>query len=239
LFFLNQKSCHLWDNVEKYCRAGQVTYDSTIQWMCIVCWLTKAKNTHSEYVIFIAFPLQQWLQECTSLLHSMYSTLPIVFDLYLCWLFVISGFRHAYCHSAKVIYCWTMEHRKQPVPQEIALASDIFDKFCSSSTLKGILGHHRQLCELLHIKPTFFPHFYPKLKVRFLSHHSVICMYRSRTRAWTQCVVSVVVVYWNYRQESELSQVIFSCRKYEREEGGFQYLWLGQVLKGWRFLWSQ
>ena len=60
--FFNQKSCHLWDNVEKCCRAGQATYDSAMQWMCIVCRITKAKNTHSEYVILTAFLLQQWLK---------------------------------------------------------------------------------------------------------------------------------------------------------------------------------
>jgi len=27
------------------------------------CWIPKATNTASEYVIFIAFPLQQWLHE--------------------------------------------------------------------------------------------------------------------------------------------------------------------------------
>jgi hypothetical protein len=200
--------------------------------MRIVCWITRAKNTHSEYVILTAFPLQWWLQECTSLLHSTYSTVPVLFDLNLCWLFVVSGFRHVYCHSAKVIYCWTMEQRKQPVPQEIALASDIFDKLFSSSTLKGILGHHRQLCELLHIKPTFFPHFYPKLKVRFLSRHSVISLSRNRICAWRQCVVSVLVVDWNYRQESELSRVILSCRKYRREEGGVSVSLAGASSKG-------
>ena len=26
-------------------------------------WIPKATNTHSEYVIFIAFPRQQWLRE--------------------------------------------------------------------------------------------------------------------------------------------------------------------------------
>jgi len=31
--------------------------------MRITCWLTKATNTHSEYVILIAFPLQQCLHE--------------------------------------------------------------------------------------------------------------------------------------------------------------------------------
>ena len=54
-----QKSCRLCDNVEKYCRAGQAT-DDNIRRMRIACWLPKATNTHSEYVILIALPLQQW-----------------------------------------------------------------------------------------------------------------------------------------------------------------------------------
>jgi hypothetical protein len=39
----------------------------TIWRMRIVCWITKATNTLSEYVILVSFPLQQWLQESTSL----------------------------------------------------------------------------------------------------------------------------------------------------------------------------
>jgi hypothetical protein len=35
-------------------------------------WITKAINTHSQYVIRITFPLQQWLQECPSLLRCTY-----------------------------------------------------------------------------------------------------------------------------------------------------------------------
>ena len=31
--------------------------------ICIACWITKATNTLSEYVILFAFPLQQWLRE--------------------------------------------------------------------------------------------------------------------------------------------------------------------------------
>lgn len=46
-----------------------------------------------------------------------------------------------------------------------ALASDIFDKYCSAVTFKSILSLHRQLCDLLRLKPTYFPHYYPKLKV--------------------------------------------------------------------------
>jgi len=35
----------------------------TIWRTSVACWITKATNTHSEYVILIAFPLQQWLHE--------------------------------------------------------------------------------------------------------------------------------------------------------------------------------
>jgi len=35
----------------------------TIWRMRIACWIPKATDTHSEYVIFIAFPLQQWLHK--------------------------------------------------------------------------------------------------------------------------------------------------------------------------------
>jgi hypothetical protein len=31
--------------------------------MRFACWIPKATITHSEYVILIAFPLQQWLRE--------------------------------------------------------------------------------------------------------------------------------------------------------------------------------
>jgi len=30
------------------------------------CWITKGTNTHSEYVILIAFPLQKWFEELAS-----------------------------------------------------------------------------------------------------------------------------------------------------------------------------
>ena len=34
----------------------------TVWCMCITCWIHKATNPHSEYVILTAFPLPQWLQ---------------------------------------------------------------------------------------------------------------------------------------------------------------------------------
>ena len=35
----------------------------TIRRMRFSCWITKAANTHSEYLILIAFPREQWLRE--------------------------------------------------------------------------------------------------------------------------------------------------------------------------------
>ena len=40
----------------------------TIWRMRIACWIPKATDTHSEYVIHIDFPPHQWLHECSSLL---------------------------------------------------------------------------------------------------------------------------------------------------------------------------
>ena len=39
----------------------------------IACWIPEAKNTHSQYVLLIAFPLQQWLHELDSLLRYTYN----------------------------------------------------------------------------------------------------------------------------------------------------------------------
>jgi len=41
-----------------------------------VCWILKATNIHSEYVILIAFPQQQLLHKCASMLR--YTTLPVL-----------------------------------------------------------------------------------------------------------------------------------------------------------------
>jgi len=38
----------------------------------IACWIPRATNTHSDYVILIDFPLQQYLHERASMLHYTY-----------------------------------------------------------------------------------------------------------------------------------------------------------------------
>jgi hypothetical protein len=49
--------------VEKYGRARQATDDNITRRMRIACWITKATDTHTEYVTFIAFTLHQWSHE--------------------------------------------------------------------------------------------------------------------------------------------------------------------------------
>ena len=44
----------------------------TVWRMRFACWIPKVIDTHSEYVILIAFPLQQWLHEGASMLHYMH-----------------------------------------------------------------------------------------------------------------------------------------------------------------------
>ena len=45
----------------------------TIWGMHIACWIHMATNTLTEYVILIAFPLQQWMHEHPSMLHYTYT----------------------------------------------------------------------------------------------------------------------------------------------------------------------
>jgi len=57
------------DKLEKCVRVGQATDDNVMR---IACWIPKPTNTPSEYIIRIAFPLQQWLHERTSVLRYTY-----------------------------------------------------------------------------------------------------------------------------------------------------------------------
>ena len=58
-----QKPCRLRDNAENYCRAVEFTDDYITRRMRFACWINKATDTRSEYVILITFQRQQWLCE--------------------------------------------------------------------------------------------------------------------------------------------------------------------------------
>jgi hypothetical protein len=64
-FFLNRAVYEImWKNA-----AEQSRTETKIRRMRIACWIAKATGKHSENVILIAFPVQQWLKERASLLH--------------------------------------------------------------------------------------------------------------------------------------------------------------------------
>ena len=51
----------MWKNIVEACRPQM-----KICGMRIDCWIPRATNTHSDYVILTAIPLQQWLHERSS-----------------------------------------------------------------------------------------------------------------------------------------------------------------------------
>ena len=67
-------SCGLFDKVEKYLHPERP--QMTVWYMHTPCWITKARHkhthththTHTRYLILLAFPLQQWLNESASIL---------------------------------------------------------------------------------------------------------------------------------------------------------------------------
>ena len=73
--------------MEKYGTAVQATDDNIIRCMRFACWITKATDTHSEYVILLTFPQQQWLHERFSMLR--YSMFPVLL-IYVCTLMMAS-----------------------------------------------------------------------------------------------------------------------------------------------------
>ena len=69
--------CFFFDNHDVY----EIMWKSMVEpdrpqmktWlMRIACWIPKATNTHSEYVILTAFPMERWLDEHASMLRCMY-----------------------------------------------------------------------------------------------------------------------------------------------------------------------
>jgi len=59
----------MWKNI---CRFRKATDDNIIRSMSSKCWITMATDTHSEYVMLIFFPLQQWLCERASMLQFLF-----------------------------------------------------------------------------------------------------------------------------------------------------------------------
>jgi hypothetical protein len=74
----------VYENLEKYGTAGQTTDDNITRRMRFACWITKVTDTHSECVILITFPRQQWLRERASVLRYTHiaSLVPVMQNSY-------------------------------------------------------------------------------------------------------------------------------------------------------------
>jgi hypothetical protein len=69
----------MWENTVERGRTQM-----TIWRMHIACWVTQATDTHSEYVILTAFPLQQKLHERASMVrYTHFARLVIVISLFI------------------------------------------------------------------------------------------------------------------------------------------------------------
>ena len=79
----------------------------TIWCMHVACWIPKATNTHSEYVMLIAFPLQQWLHEHASMLCYMYVPLHVYYSL--------CPFHFCHCSDRQKVDCFSVRHLLAPV----------------------------------------------------------------------------------------------------------------------------
>jgi len=77
--------------------------------MRIACWISKAADTHTEYVILIAFPLQQWLHVHASMLRYTSTASLVKF----CFLNVLYSLCIAHCNWCSFTnYCFFQRRAK-------------------------------------------------------------------------------------------------------------------------------
>jgi hypothetical protein len=71
--------------------------------MRFACLITKATNTHSGYVIFVAFSRQQWLRKSAS--KYFICILPVLSYMYLFIYSLFSFFSISYLFPARIFFC--------------------------------------------------------------------------------------------------------------------------------------
>jgi hypothetical protein len=71
------------------------------QWhMSIVCWIPKGTNPHSEYIIQIAFPAQQWFTKVPQ--YYVIRTMTVFFTIKLAERTEIKNFMSCSCISVSI-----------------------------------------------------------------------------------------------------------------------------------------
>ena len=127
---VNRAICEIiWKNTVQPDRA-----QITIWCMRTACWIPKATNTHSEYVILIVFPLQQWLHEHASMLRYMYIACLVVtrftVSCFSTWN-VLSLHTNFPSHTAQFHHSSWTEHVTEDGTSKILHTDDAWADFCS------------------------------------------------------------------------------------------------------------
>jgi len=91
----------------------------TISRMRITCWIPKATNAHSDYVILVTFTLQRWFLERAWLLRSSVHCLS-------CWIFITSSCSVQFEPSSFYLNGVNCENR----PTEQTLRGKICHRLC-------------------------------------------------------------------------------------------------------------
>jgi len=105
--------------------------------MHITCWINKATNTHSQYVILIAFPRQQMLHECITVLLYTYIACLVFMTVHesaedLC-IWITAGGK---CWESAVI--WNR--------QRVCIGCYVADLWWSEGCVDGRHGSHLRSC---------------------------------------------------------------------------------------------
>jgi hypothetical protein len=111
-----RKSYPFWDNVEKYNSSWQATDDIMANKPFVLENYRPETHTLLEYVISIAFPLQQWLQGCVSVLRYTFTAFLISFVVGYSFSFILiyRHFKYTYYYVIiiitiyyyyRIIYC--------------------------------------------------------------------------------------------------------------------------------------
>jgi hypothetical protein len=119
---------------------------TTIRHMRIACWTTKARGKHSEYVILIVFPQQQWLGVSASVLRYMH-----VVRVCVCCILLLQSVHcvcvcvcAASCYFSRYIHLLNFNtHITSPLRAQFVDCVDRKHKTCQSS--EG----HCQFCSVL------------------------------------------------------------------------------------------
>ena len=114
-FFPSRKPCRLWDNAEKCGTARQAAGDNVIRRMRFACWITKATDTHSEFVILMIFHSNNGYANapyCYFIVHCLYC---LYYKLFL----------NQVKRNVLFVYCKRVD-LKQILPKHLCLPTQLY-----------------------------------------------------------------------------------------------------------------